>query len=328
MKFTKKTCIDAGTEFCPCHLAESGDCILCSQLNGEKFCDCSNWCGTCIYSEFINNNCKAKASREEYILEIKEVELLEQNLIRLTVNAPHKLIMSLVNPGSFIFIKGDLKNNYFDFPISIENLNIENNFFTLCIEIRGAKTKSILTLKQGEKLNIRGPYFNGIFGIENLKSLNNSNAIVISRGIGGAPSQSAIKKLKENSNNISILYDINPFKNDYFFEKAYKNDVEYMSIFEKGKLTPKFEEYILKKLEDGVDLIHCAGADILTIEIINFLHKLQLDNILLSCCNNSKMCCGEGICGSCTARYKGQVVKRLCKIQEDPRKIFGERRFI
>ena len=41
-------CIDAGSEFCPCHLAESGECILCSQLQGSHFCDCLNWKGVCI----------------------------------------------------------------------------------------------------------------------------------------------------------------------------------------------------------------------------------------------------------------------------------------
>lgn len=40
-------CIDAGTEFCPCHLAEEGECILCSQLHGKCFCDCVNWKGVC-----------------------------------------------------------------------------------------------------------------------------------------------------------------------------------------------------------------------------------------------------------------------------------------
>lgn len=40
------------------------------------------------------------------------------------------------------------------------------------------------------------------------------------------------------------------------------------------------------------------------------------------------MCCGEGVCGSCTARFAGHKVKRLCKVQTDPRNIFKERRFI
>ncbi|NFG18899.1 sulfide/dihydroorotate dehydrogenase-like FAD/NAD-binding protein, partial [Clostridium botulinum] len=49
MEYEIKDCIDAGSEYCPCHLAETGDCILCSQLSGKKFCDCINWKGVCIY---------------------------------------------------------------------------------------------------------------------------------------------------------------------------------------------------------------------------------------------------------------------------------------
>ena len=59
-------CIDAGTEFCPCHLAESGECILCSQLQGGHFCDCLNWKGVCIYQEFHDNGNKAKEQRKTY----------------------------------------------------------------------------------------------------------------------------------------------------------------------------------------------------------------------------------------------------------------------
>ena len=56
-------CIDCGTEFCPCKLAETGECILCSQLQGEHFCDCLNWNGVCIYQELYNNGMKAKKGR-------------------------------------------------------------------------------------------------------------------------------------------------------------------------------------------------------------------------------------------------------------------------
>ncbi|MNO98993.1 hypothetical protein D3C76_907540 [compost metagenome] len=61
---------------------------------------------------------------------------------------------------------------------------------------------------------------------------------------------------------------------------------------------------------------------------MNFLDTIKADDVSLSCCNNSKMCCGEGVCGSCTARFAGHVVKRLCKVQSDPRNIFEGRRFI
>ena len=66
----------------------------------------------------------------------------------------------------------------------------------------------------------------------------------------------------------------------------------------------------------------------LTYRVIEYLDELNRKDILLSCCNNFKMCCGEGICGACTARYAGHKVKRFCKLQTEPRNIFEGRRLI
>ena len=78
----------------------------------------------------------------------------------------------------------------------------------------------------------------------------------------------------------------------------------------------------------NINLIHIAGADILTFKVIDYLDELERKDIDLSCCNNFKMCCGEGVCGSCTTRFSGHRVKRFCKVQANPRDIFEGRRFI
>lgn len=327
MSYEPIDCIDCGTEFCPCHLAEQGECLLCSQLQEKCFCDCKNWKGVCVYQEFINNKSKAKLGRSVYDVNIKEKKLLEENLLKLVVEAPHKLIMDLLNPGSYIFIKGDNNENYFDFPISIEEANPNDNTLTLYIEIRGIKTKKMLDLASGEILKIRGPYFNGVFGIKNINSIKNSRALIISRGIGFAPAMPVIKKLTSENNFLDVVYDLNPFKEDYF--KDYKHlNTQYLNVIDKGELSVEIKNKILKAINDGAELIHCAGADILTYKIIEFLNAIDRKDIKLSCCNNSKMCCGEGVCGSCTIRFVGHTVKRLCKIQTDPRNIFEGRRFI
>lgn len=327
MSYETIDCIDCGTEFCPCHLAEQGECLLCSQLHGKCFCDCKNWKGICVYQEFINNKSKAKLNRGIYNVLIKERELLEENLLKLTVEGPHKLIMDLLNPGSFIFIKGDSEENYFDFPISIEEADPNNNTLSMYIEIRGIKTKKILDLYVNDILKIRGPYFNGVFGIKNINSIKNSKALIISRGIGLAPAIPVIKKLQSENNFLDIIYDFNPFKKDYFkFNNSLK--VEHLNTIDKGELSDEIKDKILKSIENGIELIHCAGADILTYKVIEFLNSINREDIKLSCCNNSKMCCGEGVCGSCTVRFAGHTVKRLCKVQADPRNIFEGRRFI
>lgn len=95
-------CIDCGTEYCPCHLAESGECIMCSQLQGECFCDCVNWKGVCVYQELFNNGMKAKEGRKTYNCEVTFAEEIDEGVIMIKFIAPHKLAIDLVKPGSYI----------------------------------------------------------------------------------------------------------------------------------------------------------------------------------------------------------------------------------
>ena len=338
MEYEKFECIDFGTEFCPCHLADKGECLICSQLQGKEFCDCKYWDGICIYQEYINNNFKPRKLREIFKVRILEKNIYEESLLKLTVLASHNLVMELLNPGSYIFIKSDEYNNYFDFPISIESSNPNKDTLTFYIEIKGIKTKNILNIKVNQSLLIRGPYFNGIFGIRNIKNTVNEKCLILARGVGIAPSNLVINKLIKQENKIKVLYDIAPFKEDYFNvdlkdkEENKEENVEFIfnrnKFIEKGELSKELKNFIKKQLEEGITFIHCAGPDILIYRLIEFLDSINRKDIKLSCCNNSRLCCGEGICGSCTISFKGDKLKRFCKMQTDPRNIFKGRRFI
>lgn len=330
MKGEKIDCIDSGTKFCPCHLAEAGECILCSQLHGECFCDCLNWKGVCIYQGWIANGEKAKEGRKTYTCNILEAELYEKDLLYIKFSLPEDLSLDLMNPGSYIFLRTD-ENFYFDVPISIMDCNIDDNTASILIEVRGIKTKRLLTAKANDPLVIRGPYWNGIFGLKNIKNTVNSNCLILARGIGVAPMIPVIKALQKQNNNLNIIIDRAPYKEVYVDDLLSSLNLTYTeaNLLETGKLTDKCKAIILDSIEkDNVNLIHCGGADILTFNVMNFLDNIKADAVSLSCCNNSKMCCGEGVCGSCTARFAGHVVKRLCKVQSDPRNIFEGRRFI
>ncbi|MGG7212058.1 sulfide/dihydroorotate dehydrogenase-like FAD/NAD-binding protein [Clostridium nigeriense] len=324
-------CIDSGTEYCPCKLAEAGECIICSQLQGGCFCDCLNWKGVCIYHEFINNGSKAKEGRKTYNCLVKETKLYEKDILLIKFEVPHKLAIDLVKPGSFIFIRPDEDNIYFDVPISILESNIETNIVSIMIEIRGIKTKNLLEIKDGESITIRGPYWNGVFGLNNLNSQINNNVLVLARGIGMAPMIPVIRKLSINKNNINLILDNTPYKDNYVKEylDEYAVKITNEILIDKGELSDE-SKVIIKNLinEKDIKYIHIAGADILTVKLIDYLNSLDRKDIKLSCCNNIKMCCGEGICGSCTVRFSGHRVKRFCKVQTDPRNVFEGRRFI
>ena len=74
--------------------------------------------------------------------------------------------------------------------------DIDNNIISIVIEIRGIKTKKLLNIKGGN-ITIRGPYWNGVFGLKNIRKQKNNETLVIARGIGMAPMIPVIRKVSE-----------------------------------------------------------------------------------------------------------------------------------
>lgn len=327
MDYEFKDCSDAGSEYCPCHLADSGECILCSQLSGKVFCDCINWKGVCIYNEYTLNANKANKMRESCQCKIIKKELLEDNLVLFTFKVPHKLAGELVYPGSFIFLRNPKTVEYYDTPISIMEADSELNTLKVAIEKRGIKSKTLFKMEEGENISIKAPYWNGILGLKNVYNAKQGTVVVVCRGIGIAPSIPAIKKLHSNGNRIIVILDRNPFNSEFGEEylKDYGAELYKCSTLNQGSLSEEFKKLLTNiSSTESINLIHCDGPDILIYELLNFIDG----GIKFSCCNNAKMCCGEGICGTCSTRYKKHVVKRLCKMQVEPKYIFKGRRLI
>ena len=299
-------------------------------MQGSHFCDCLNWKGVCIYQELHDNGNKAKEQRKTYTCKVCEKVLYPDDVLLIKFEAPHKLVIDLARPGSFIFIRSE-ENVYFDVPISILESDIETNIISIMIEIRGIKTKQLLNIDAGGNITIRGPYWNGVFGLKNIRKQKNNEALVIARGIGMAPMMPVISRLVENGNTVTLILDKQPFNDIYVSEWLDKLNIvaQEMNLIEKGELSPEGKVAIKSIVKyNNISLIHIAGADILTYSVIDFLDSLDRKDIDLSCCNNFKMCCGEGVCGSCTARFSGHRVKRFCKVQASPRGIFEGRRLI
>lgn len=327
MDYEIRDCIDAGSEYCPCPLSETGDCILCSHLCNTSFCDCKNWRGVCIYNDFLNNNSKAKELRKTFSCKIVEKNLISTDLVIFKIQVLGSLASKLVNPGSFVFIRNPKSGTYYDVPISIMECDTSSNIITLAIEIKGIKTKTLNELNIDDEILIRGPYWNGVLGIKNVNKLRDKKILSICRGIGFAPLIPVIKRLYSQGNEIILLLDLATMKFGEVYKLLNKYDIKTIEInsLDNGELTAELKSNINEILKTNeISLIHIDGPDILISDVIDFLG----DTYKYSCCNNAKMCCGEGICGTCSTRYEGKVVKKLCKVQIDPKYIFEGRRFL
>ncbi|MCM1992776.1 sulfide/dihydroorotate dehydrogenase-like FAD/NAD-binding protein [Oceanirhabdus seepicola] len=322
-------CIDAGTEFCPCHLSENNQCILCSALQDKDKCDCEHWSGVCIYQRFIENGKKATETRKYYQCDIVKKDKIGKGLLKLIIKVPEYLSDRLTEPGSFVFLKNPSDKVTFDVPIAVMEVNRKKCTITVVLKILGVKTKRIEQLMTGEKITVKGPFWNGILGLRHIKNLKDSTVLVIARGIGQAPMIPPLKELYNNNNKIITIIDKG--KEGVEFIRPYLDRFShvniYTSVIDKGIGSRKFED-VFKNIvvHDKVSLVHCDTGDFIIKKVMRYIKEIEKEkglNIDFSCCNNFKMCCGEGICGCCTNRRDSNI-KRMCKYQGDPKDILEE----
>ncbi|WP_132996141.1 sulfide/dihydroorotate dehydrogenase-like FAD/NAD-binding protein [Sporanaerobacter acetigenes] len=304
-------CADAGSEYCPCELAGTFNCISCSLLQGKDTCDCG-WNGVCILNEYYMNNKKIKEGRKTYSAQKAYCRDMGNNCFLLKLETQDELAKELNRPGSYVFIRSKDKQNYFDVPMSV--LDVEDDkFIYIAYQNTGCKTKSLNNL---DKFLIRGPYWNGIIGSVNFNRLINTNCLVISKGIGYSSIVLPIKAMKKNNNNVALFLDKGKLNETCIFDFIDKEDIEMYQgdIFENGEFIKK----IIK--ERNIELIFSAGSDLVHKFIYELIREFNRD-IKFVITNNNRLCCGEGVCGACINRAKRGYKVRMCKAQVNP-KIF------
>ncbi len=301
-------CIDASSDYCPCYLAEVGECLTCSLLQGEAFCNC-RWTGTCIFQEYAWSGFRARSKRETILCEVMERKITDDLLI-LTLKVPQRMAKSLEEPGSYIFLRGHSSLSFFDVPLAVMYINQMEKSIKLAIQIKGPKTKF---LKNSNSLMyLRGPYQNGLFGLKQIKQTYRSGCLVILSGVAQTSGVSVIDELLKNGNEVTLVID----RSYPFFVREYiSKDIK---IYEED-LSSERGEKLLKDLisDENIRLIYTGGHSELQRQILEFA-LLYNPAAYLAFSNNSRLCCGEGICGSCELAVKGQKV-RGCKAQFDVR---------
>ena len=312
-------CSNYASDTCPCVLAESGHCILCSMCRGEEFCSCTDTMGFCIMQELKNNGGRAKDQHHIVKCTVTYETIYDDVTKLIRVRIPDGNIRDFMSIGAFVFVRV-LENTFYDVPISVLYEDIEHDSIELMIQLQGVKTKCFKDLKAGDTVFLRGPYLNGIQGLQPLSRLRDKKALVICRGIGLFPSLHAIFELKRNNNEVEIYLDSGTFSRTLIqvAKDLYELDAKEMSFTDpEGNISSDLEKVIDDGLDSDVGLIHFGVSDYLMKKMVGYIEASGKRKADLSCINNTHMCCGEGICGACTRNTDARKIVHLCKEQMD-----------
>lgn len=162
-------CVDLGSEYCPCPLALTGDCLICSRLqersgfdgssermfpSGED-CDCE-WSGSCPYTVLVQNGGKVAEGRQEFPVRLVERKDYGEDGSVLVLDVGRGLAQKASQPGSFVFLRrvqGEDQNRgaaetgsfvYGDTPISVMRADEAEGTIHLAIRREGPKSKMLL----------------------------------------------------------------------------------------------------------------------------------------------------------------------------------------
>lgn len=291
-------CVDAGSAYCPCRLAELGLCIECSLLRGEECCRC-RWAGSCVWAHSRWGKGRVRQSRRFPVLRQEE---LHDGAVLLAAGVTPSLAAELRAPGSFVFARGT-ENPYFDTPLAVVRAFPETQTMLLAYKVIGPKTRSLRDA--GADVWIRGPYWNGITGRRRLMAARGESCLLVSGGIAASVLPNVVDALLRGGNRVTAVLG----KEDCAFIREFLPESG-MRLLE--MTFPDEKAALLALMKDiACRMVFCAGGEALSGMTAALSASVGVSAVCFGSVSRT-MCCGEGICGACLDRNCGEPV-RACK---------------
>lgn len=320
MTYINKFCADVGTVNCPCPLAETGDCLICSRLAGKDKCDC-DWAGVCIYNEYIQNDKVVRSKRENKKAPILKKIRYEDNILVIALKVSKGFALEAAAPGSFVFVNTEGNSEFSNVPVSIMKSDVEKEKIYIALKIISGKTKAIA--EAAGNLYVRGVYRNGLLGkglkglredlTDKRKGSERNRWLVITKGIGFAPAVN-LSKWADGRVDMDFIIDTEKVNQEVIrdYMKDFSASPEKGAKIEMASLA-EFLEHCDPSYADKYDRVIIMASDY----YIKYLsEKMEIPLEKLVFCNNFRMCCGEGICGACSHIDKCGGVRKMCKCRE------------
>lgn len=226
---------------------------------------------------------------------LKKVEL-KPGIFKFSVEASE--IIKTAKAGNFLEIRvNDDIEPFLRRPISIYNIDKENEILEFIFQEKGKGTKILSLKKEGELIDIIGPLGYGTF-----KYANYQNLAIIGGGIGIFPLYELAKCAYSDGRNVNTYLGFRNKDLVVLEEEFYKVSKNLVITTDDGSYAQKgFAIDLLKKdVEDGkIDSIYACGP----LPMLKAVRELALEkNIYCQISLEEKMACGLGVCLGCAVK--------------------------
>lgn len=305
-------CIDAGREGCPCILAESGNCLVCSRL-AEGSCDDCSWQGTCVYMLYQQNHRQIVQERQNRLFNIKEVRTYGVNMKVFVLNADKGYCQKAQTTGAFVFVKTADDHDWFGAPISVLKAEPEKGLIHLAVCACGPKTRRIL--QETVMLSVRGIYYNALAGQSHMLT-DPEETFVFAKGVAIAPLRNYLdggSRYSRQLANLHLFVDLDKtgmdFFRDYFSDLAVST-IQIRNFAREGLCSLEQLDYLEFQCQSR------SRINVIALTSPYYAAHIQRavgeeKSILRP--TEGNMCCGEGICGACTEVDPWGRTIRNCK---------------
>ncbi|MBO7522578.1 MAG: dihydroorotate dehydrogenase electron transfer subunit [Bacteroidales bacterium] len=212
-----------------------------------------------------------------------------------------------MEPGQFVQIKVDAGRTLLRRPISIHDVEMSENNFSILVQVVGEGTKALSKLPAGSNVDVIYPLGNS-FSMPS----NGETSLLVGGGVGIAPLLFLAKRMKSNNMKFDILLGFRDVKRVIEYEKYIEIGKVYTTT-EDGSFGVKGFVTDHSIMTSGqYDRVYCCGPEPMMRAVAKLCKELSI-NCEVSLEN--KMGCGIGACLCCvTDTINGNV----CTCTEGP----------
>lgn len=228
---------------------------------------------------------------------VSQVEIAK-NIYELVLEG--ELVSEMQQPGQFVHLKvDDSQDPLLRRPISICDINHENNQFTMVYRAEGKGTTLLSKKEENDQVDVLGPLGHG-FPVEEIG--HGDTALLVGGGIGVPPLYNLSKQLVKKGVNVIHVFGFQDETVKFYEEKFKELGPTFIATVDGSYGTKGFVTDVIDNENIEFDCLFACGPKPM-LKALDVRYKDKKGFISLE----ERMGCGIGACFAC-----------VCHLQEDP----------